>query len=653
MFRVLLLLSFVPSKVIGFIGYDCGSRQLNVTTLSLREVGECELQEPAINVTRKYVQLLQINEYSEAQVIQCKIEVHRTIYYCGMHSHVSIVANGENEYVLEVSREACKIAHRTGIFQITNSHVIHGLRANHTARHAVLFAGYVNGDGRCNGAAYSDPFGTWESVIVQGTVKITLTEQEGRIKLNSNAIHLRSGTACSLSEGSCIDSEGGYTFWDPIPIDNCKFNRYSVLYEGYANKMVDNDNIQNQVVYSLSTQDITFALASKGKETACGYSLIKTEHPKLLIFETTYGESFAIAKKVSVSNLDIFAYVNSKFVYVEKHIRAQIKLLYRDVIFQKCNLERQTIKNSLSIATQAPDEFAFDLMKGPGYMAVVAGEVVHIIKCVPVSVKMEHGKTCYAELQVTRNNKTFFLTPRTRILKSKGTEVPCNRLLPSYYYVGKQWYKILPLPTEAEAPLVVKPMTKPTWKYTNPSELATNGIYSEQEIEQLRERIMFPIERPAVLNDVAREMQGHQLTDSEGSILKLLNEDAIEKLVDSTWDRMWSRFLTFGTVSAGIIAIMMIIHLIKAVVDIIIQGYALHSVYGWSIHLLGALWSSVSHLLLHLAKPTPRPTVETIELGETTRPPTPKPATRRIKNDTIQVKEEKKATCSTSFFNLS
>ena len=51
---------------------------------------------------------------------------------------------------------------------------------------------------------------------------------------------------------------------------------------------------------------------------------------------------------------------------------------------------------------------------------------------------------------------------------------------------------------------------------------------------------MYPIERPAVLNYVAREMQGHQLTASEESILKLLNEDAIEKLVHSTWDQMWS-----------------------------------------------------------------------------------------------------------------
>ena len=83
----------------------------------------------------------------------------------------------------------------------------------------------------------------------------------------------------------------------------------------------------------------------------------------------------------------------------------------------------------MSIATQAPDGFAFDLMKGPGYMAVVAGEVVHIVKCVPVEIKMKHGDTCFAELQVTRNNQTFFLTPRTHVLKTRGTEKTYHYLL--------------------------------------------------------------------------------------------------------------------------------------------------------------------------------------------------------------------------------
>ena len=35
---------------------------------------------------------------------------------------------------------------------------------------------------------------------------------------------------------------------------------------------------------------------------------------------------------LSVTNLDIYAYINSKFVFVERHIREQMKNLYRDVL---------------------------------------------------------------------------------------------------------------------------------------------------------------------------------------------------------------------------------------------------------------------------------------------------------------------------------
>ena len=264
------------------------------------------------------------------------------------------------------------------------------------------------------------------TVVVQGMVKITLMNYEAQVKLDSNHINLRSGTVCTLASGTCLDIDGGNTFWQTIPIGACKFSRYGVLYEGIANKLMSSDLGGNrQIVYSLKTQGVTFALTAKGFESVCGYQVTTT---KLLIFETEKDITFATASKISVVNLDIFAYVNSKFVYVEKHIREQMKSLYRDVLVQICNLERQTIKNSLSIAKQSPDDFAFDLMKGPCYMGISAGEVVHIVKCVHVEVKVQHGIYCYAELEVTRNNHPFFLTPRTHILKQTGTRMPCNSL---------------------------------------------------------------------------------------------------------------------------------------------------------------------------------------------------------------------------------
>ena len=166
------LLFTVIGGVYGFIGYDCGSRHLNVTTLSLLEVRNCDLRESKINITRRYLQLLQINQYTETRIIQCKLEIHRTIYYCGINSHISIVLNGENEYINDVSISACQDIHKTGILKVSESDIVHGIKVNQTVTHSIILAGYLNREGKCDRAGYSDPFGTWENVVVQGTIKI-------------------------------------------------------------------------------------------------------------------------------------------------------------------------------------------------------------------------------------------------------------------------------------------------------------------------------------------------------------------------------------------------------------------------------------------------------------------------------------------------
>ena len=74
--------------------------------------------------------------------------------------------------------------------------------------------------------------------------------------------------------------------------------------------------------------------------------------------------------------------------------------------------------------------------------------------------------------------------------------------------------------------------------------------------------------------------------------------------METTWSRIWNKFISFGTASAGILAIFMIIQGLKMIVEILINGYVLHQVYGWSIHLLGAVWSALARLLIHLGNST-------------------------------------------------
>jgi len=52
----------------GLIGYDCGG--LNLITLSLLDIGDCELAEIKTDTMETYVQLLQLSDYDKTKVRQ-------------------------------------------------------------------------------------------------------------------------------------------------------------------------------------------------------------------------------------------------------------------------------------------------------------------------------------------------------------------------------------------------------------------------------------------------------------------------------------------------------------------------------------------------------------------------------------------------------
>ena len=430
-----------------------------------------------------------------------------------------------------------------------------------------------------------------------------MARYRAQVSLNNDKVHLRSGHFCVHSDGRCLDPIDGFTFWSPLPEDQCHYDSYNVIYEGKATKLTDPTIPGLKTVYTLVSDEVTFALAIKSIEKVCGYEILRSEHNKLMIHETRTGSLFK-RKPKSVHNLDIFAYVNSKFVYIEKHIRTQMKDLYRDLVLQRCHLERETIKNSLAIATQSPDEFGLHLMKSPGHVAFLAGEAIHIIKCVAVQVKVDQGEECYSQLQVKWNNETWFLTPRTHILIKRGTQIGCNAAIPAYYQLDGVWYRVMPRLVESTAPQIISPIINATWTYKSPGSLATSGIYSDKDLDQLRDHINFPMERPSLLDVLARNLVGRPTAYKGGSLFNMIDEESLAKLADGTWTRIWTKFLTFGTASAGIIAILMILHIFKLIIDTIIRGYTLHSIYGWSIHVLGAVFSSITALLIHLGMST-------------------------------------------------
>ncbi|KMQ82819.1 hypothetical protein RF55_21767 [Lasius niger] len=200
--------------------------------------------------------------------------------------------------------------------------------------------------------------------------------------------------------------------------------------------------------------------------------------------------------------------------------------LYYNVMQQKCELERQVITNALSFATLQPDEFAYRHMKGPGYMAVTTGEVTHVIKCIPVDVMIRKTE----EENAAMNYRQCIASKKLR------SSLHLNR----------------------------------------------NGIYSEKDLEKLRDHIMFPAEKPALLNIVARGLTGHCIDTNAVSMYNLLDEATLNKIAENAASKVWNGFVTFGSATAGMFGIMVVIRIIKLVIDTAIHGYALHTVYRWT-----------------------------------------------------------------------
>ena len=122
----------------------------------------------------------------------------------------------------------------------------------------------------------------------------------------------------------------------------------------------------------------------------------------------------------------------------------------------------------------------------------------------------------------------------------------------------------------------------------------------KKSLDRLHEHHIFNAEKPAIMETVARRISDNTRHDGSPDLSKLLDPEYISNIAHSVFSRLWSSFTRFGIAAAGILAIIMLFQMLKFVLDSLLRGYVLYTVYGWSSHLLAAVWSSLAHLLLSL-----------------------------------------------------
>nr|QPL15388.1 glycoprotein [Neuropteran chu-related virus OKIAV150] len=610
----LLLCLFVLSTSYAFIAYDCSHNNMNFTKIDMSKVGICDTNEEKITSLTEEMQLVQLSTDFEIDVYSCLVEVNRMVSHCGMHSHIGHVTFGYGSYIKKLGRNDCLKAINDKYLSFNHlggkNMIFQNILPGHSYNQHQTFAGWTDNEGNCGSSYYADPLGSWKDVVVTGQVKLTIRKDKGVVVSTSNKLHFKNGIVCKYSLLECENMEYGESYWERLPEDSCDKVLHTVLYQGPATITKTNNNKSESNtkeryingIISVSSDDILFSLVITGTYSKCNIEAYTTEHPKLIIVRKS-GSSFyyTFTKQKKVEGLDMLTYTNSKFVYIERNIKSNMENLYKSVKSQRCIIEQTTLRTQLSVAAIDANEFAYLYKQQPGYTGTVLGEVIYLTKCQPVPVTYNKTKRCFHELPVIYNGKQYFMTPRLHLLQLHGREVTCNPLFTSNYQIEGTWYSISTSLTDVIPPEILKPVDKNDWTYKSPKTLANNGIYTPEDLEQLRTHIMYGPEKDAITNVLIRGFTEQYPSLQGGSIKYLIDEDTINDMSSHIANKLWGWFTVFGNISAGVFGVLLILRIIKWLIDTIIHGTALYELYGMSVWLLGSIWDSLTVCLIHRA----------------------------------------------------
>ncbi|KAF6216889.1 hypothetical protein GE061_001239 [Apolygus lucorum] len=229
-------------------------------------------------------------------------------------------------------------------------------------------AGNVDTEGSCSGEYFTYGDLAYDKAVVLGTFNIQISKHRGHVDLTTSEIHIpKLSSLCDYKKYRCLTPDHGLLIWDhKLEETECEQKAYEVLYTGFANFTERKGGVR---IVSLSTEDLIFSLMIHNEKRICNHLGYTTEHPRLFILEA--GHDYAPFKLRSNSSLNanLISYINTKIVFIERHLTSNLESLYDDVTQQKCELERNVIMNQLTLAYISEDEFAYNLKQEPGYSA--------------------------------------------------------------------------------------------------------------------------------------------------------------------------------------------------------------------------------------------------------------------------------------------
>ena len=580
------------------IGYNCSNSETTAMQFSLLNQATCPDFNEVTSEETIAIQLVQRREFHDVHAYSAKVVRMLNILPCSGY----VVTDMITQRVLEMSRKAVMTLYNANIYAdeyITLNNVPHN--GTYTANQNLKGWSHEN-DEYCGGETFSLFGRVYEDAVLAGQYDILTRDGLITVDLQQDLVNTFSGATCKFTAGHCVDYMYGDVYWSPdvIDLEECTENKFIVLYDGNAllRTYPATEITSSRQIATVVSESTAFSLILTKHVMLCKQQAYETEHPRLYIVRLRHMLRYFTNKAMHTLDVNVNIYRSSKFIHMERHFGTQLKQLNAHVMQQLCNLEAQTIANLQTLAALDPAEFAYAFKRSPGYSAILRGEIVHLLRCIPVAVYMRASKHCYHELPVSYMNSSFYLHPRTHVLLRHGSQVECTALYPVKYRLQDHWYTLGPNLIRSTAPRQLTTEVNFTeWEYKKLF-VGQAGIYSPADLDRQRSRLLFPIELKAITRTIASSAGGYQSERHGLDMMSLLDPEELKRTLKSYWIEFEGAFRTFGSYSGAILMLGMIYKALLHICSGSIHCTVISKLYGWLCGLLVCLCPSIANLAI-------------------------------------------------------
>ena len=196
------------------------------------------------------------------------------------------------------------------------------------------------------------------------------------------------------------------------------------------------------------------------------------------------------------ATIDYDAHINTKIDYTINHVFRSMTVQELNTLHTVCELERNQLLTILAMSVQNPQLAGFFLTGNRSNFLYVEGSTAWLYDCPHFLSPLYTADRCFDRIPIHFKDTLMYFAPITRQTYDYAPPITCdnnpNNLIeldPDFDY--QDFYILGPEPIKRKPPLLFTPSKIKTTKRSNTLKAQDAGIYSNAELNQFWNRILF------------------------------------------------------------------------------------------------------------------------------------------------------------------